>query len=248
MSKVEPKLYAELASWWPLLSSPESYAEEANIYMRIFSESACIPVKTVLELGSGGGNNACYMKRQFKLTLVDLSEGMLSASRALNPECEHIQGDMRSIRLDRLFDAVFVHDAIMYMTSEEDLGQAVRTAFLHCKPGGAALFVPDFVKETFQSGTSCGGHDGACRAMRYLEWNWDPDPDDTTYICDFAYLLRNEDQSVVVEHDRHELGLFGQAVWNRLLTESGFQAKSVHLAYSDAPAAAGFLGFKPEDI
>jgi hypothetical protein len=40
---------------------------------------------------------------------------------AADPECEHLQGDMRELRIDRTFDAVFVHDAIAYMTTEEDL-------------------------------------------------------------------------------------------------------------------------------
>lgn len=34
-----PKLYAELASWWPLLSSPEEYAEEAAFYGKTLVES-----------------------------------------------------------------------------------------------------------------------------------------------------------------------------------------------------------------
>src|SRR5262245_15324138 len=38
----------------------------------------------------------------------------------LNPECEHIVGDMRSMQLDRTFDVVFIHDAIAYMTNESD--------------------------------------------------------------------------------------------------------------------------------
>src|SRR3972149_1508073 len=60
---------------------------------------------TVLELGSGGGNNASHMKAHFKLTLVDRSPAMLAVSRALNPECEHLEGDMRTLRLGRGFDA-----------------------------------------------------------------------------------------------------------------------------------------------
>jgi len=49
------------------------------------------------------------------------SEPMQALSRALNPECEHVLGDMRTLRLGRAFDVAFVQDAVMYMTSEEDL-------------------------------------------------------------------------------------------------------------------------------
>ena len=71
----------------------------------------------MLELGSGGGSLASHLKRQFTLTLTDLSEGMLAQSRAVNPEAEHIAGDMRTLRLHREFDYVLVHDAVCYMTS-----------------------------------------------------------------------------------------------------------------------------------
>jgi len=152
---------------------------------------------------------------------------MLTVSRALNPECEHVEGDMRTVRLGRVFDAVFVHDAVMYMTDGTDLRRAIATAAAHCRPGGVALFAPDHVRETFQPATDHGGHDGDGRGLRYLEWTWDPDPSDTCYVVDFAYLLRGPDGSVRVEHDRHVLGMFARETWSRLLHEAGFQAKTV---------------------
>src|SRR3954468_1805196 len=105
-----PKLYSELASWFHLLSAPKDYAEEAEFAQNTLIESSATPVKTVLELGAGGGNNAFHMKSAFGMTLTDLSQSMLDESRGINPECEHIVGDMRTLRLDRTFDAVFVHD------------------------------------------------------------------------------------------------------------------------------------------
>jgi len=41
---------------------------------------------------------------------------MLALSMTVNPECEHIEGDMRTLRLGHTFDAVFLHDAVMYLT------------------------------------------------------------------------------------------------------------------------------------
>jgi SAM-dependent methyltransferase len=218
-----PRLYTEFAAWWPLLSAPEDYEEEAGSYLRLLRGSGSDQLRTALELGSGGGNNASHLKAHLDLTLVDLSPGMLEASRALNPECEHVLGDMRSVRLDRTFDAVFVHDALAYLITEDDLRRAVRTAHAHCRPGGAALFVPDFVRETFRPGTDHGGHDGDGRALRYLEWRWDPDPTDDTYLVDYAYLLREGNEARAV-HDRHVEGLFGRDTWLRLLQEAGFDA------------------------
>jgi hypothetical protein len=229
----EPRLYRELASWWPLLSSPAEYAEEAAFYERTLVAACERPVRTLLELGSGGGNNASHLKARFQMTLVDRSPGMLGVSRALNPGCEHVEGDMRTVRLGRVFDAVFVHDAVVYMTTEADLRQAIETAFVHCRPGGAALFAPDHVRETFKPSTSHGGHDGESRSLRYLEWTWDPDPTGTTYVVDMAYLLREGDGSVKVERDRHIAGLFSRTDWLRLLSGAGFRPSMVPFEHSE---------------
>lgn len=239
-----PSMYRELASWFHLLTAPEDYAVEAEFYGRVLTELAQIPVNSILELGSGGGNNASHLRASFELTLVDLSDEMLELSRSLNAECEHVQGDMRTLRLGRQFDGVFVHDAIVYMTSEDDLRAAIATSFEHCKPGGAALFAPDNVRETFRTITDHGGHDGDHRSLRYLEWIWDPDPDDGTYLVDYAYLLRDQDGAVRVEHDRHTCGVFPRATWMRLVEESGFRAEWRE-GIEDETGPDIFVGVKP---
>jgi SAM-dependent methyltransferase len=219
-----PKLYSELASWFHLLTAPKDYAEEAEFARKTIVEGSATPVSTVLELGAGGGNNASHLKSAFSMTLTDLSPAMLDESRRINPECEHIAGDMRTIRIDREFDAVFVHDALTYMTTREDLLQCMNTARIHCRPGGVALFMPDYVRETFVSGVHHGGHDGDGRGLRYFEWTFDPDPSDTTYTIDFVLLLREGNSPVRVEHDHHVNGLFSRSDWLDCLREAGFHS------------------------
>jgi trans-aconitate methyltransferase len=221
------RLYGDLAAWWPLISPPEDYAGEAGYFARLL-RSAPAPVREVLELGSGGGSNALHLKASFALTLVDLSAEMLAVSRLLNPECEHRQGDMRTLRLGRAFDAVFVHDAVDYLLTEADLRLAMDTAFAHCRPGAIAVFVPDRITENFQPGTDSGGSDSADgRGARYLGWTWDPDPADSWVQTAYAYLLRDAVQSVRVVHETHRLGLFSRYSWLRLLAEAGFEASSI---------------------
>ena len=242
-----PALYDELADWWPLLSAPEEYTEEAAEYLRVLRRSTDGPLGEVLELGSGGGNNASHLKDSFRMTLVDRSPGMLEVSRRLNPECEHVEGDMRSVRLGHAFDAVFVHDAIAYITGEDDLRAVFVTAFEHLRPRGCALFVPDFVRETFAGGTEHGGHDAHDRGLRYLEWWYDPTPFDTTYVADFAFLLRLPGGAVDVRRDRHVCGVFPRATWLRVLREVGFEAEVVPLTVDaeDPFGHEGFVGRRP---
>lgn len=245
---MKTKLYESLAEWWPVMSAPAEYQEAAAIYAEHLAQHGDAPAETVLELGSGGGNNAFFLARRFKMTLVDPSAGMLAHSRGLNSGCEHHQGDMRTFRLGAggQFDRVFIQDAIFYMTSLQDLRQAMETAFFHCRPGGALLLAPDYVSETYRPGTETGGHDEAGRSMRYLAWRWDPDPSDHTYLLDFAFLLRDASGTVRVEHDRHVGGLFPRAEWLRLLREVGFLPANLTFHHSniDYPLDL-FVGVKP---
>ncbi len=221
------RFYGELAEWWPLVSPPEEYAEEAAYFRRVLAAGSP-PIRDVLELGSGGGHNAVHLKDRFGLTLVDRSPGMLAMSRRLNPECAHVQADMRTVRLGRTFDAVFVHDAVDYMVTEADLRAAIDTAFVHCRPGGQAVFVTDHVTETFAPDTDHGGHDAADgRGVRFLEWTWDPDPGDSEVRTEYAFVLRGSDGSVRAVHETHRTGLFDRCTWLRLLRAAGFDA-SVH--------------------
>jgi SAM-dependent methyltransferase len=230
------KLYNELASWWQLMSPAAEYVEEAAFYRATLCNAARQPIETILELGSGGGNNASHLKHHFKeMVLVDISPGMLAMSRALNPELTHVEADMRTARLGRQFDAVFVHDALCYMTTETGLRQAIETAFVHCKPGGVALFCPDHIRENFEETAEHGGVDegAGARGMRWLSWQWQQNPDDTTYFVDYAYLLRESDGAVRVVHDRHIEGLFRRDTWLQLFQDVGFTHNALPFEHSD---------------
>lgn len=224
--------YEDHADWWPLFSPPVHYIEEAADLLRRLEPLPAPGTATMLELGSGGGSLASHLKSQFKLTLTDLSEGMLDQNRRLNPEAEFFHGDMRTVRLGRQFDFVMVHDAVCYMTTRRDLAAAIETAAVHCRPGGTVVFLPDYVKETFTVGSEEGGEDGTDgRAFRYLEWRWDPDSSDTTYLVDYAFMLREKSGDVRVIHDRHVEGLFPRDTWLDLFRAAGLDARSERDAF-----------------
>jgi hypothetical protein len=241
-------LYGDLAPWFHLLTAPEEYADEAAFVLEVLREHIEGPLETLLELGSGGGNMASHLQGAARLTLTDLSPQMIELSSSLVSDTEHLVGDMRTIRLGRTFDAVLIHDAICYMTTEPDLHAALTTAFVHLRIGGAAVFVPDYVRETFRSGTDHGGHDGPAPAdgrpgqgLRYLDWTTDPDPTDTTYEVDYAVLTRDADGIVDVRHDHHVEGLFARQTWLDLLTEVGFAPSAVE----DLEGRIVFAGRRP---
>jgi hypothetical protein len=210
-------LYDDLADWWPVLSPPETYDEECEVYLDLLDRPA-----SLLELGSGGGHLASHIGGEVEVVLMDRSQPMLSASERLNPHREHVCGDMRTLRLGRSFQAVLLHDAVMYLTSREALFAAFATAAAHLEPGGLFLVLPDDVAETFEEATITGGGDDGERSARMMEWQWDPDPSDDTIQVEFSFLLRQGGQVRAV-HESHTFGLFDRATFWQGLREAGFE-------------------------
>ncbi len=75
------------------------------------------------------------------------------------------------------------------------------------------------------------GEDG--RAVRFLEWSWDPDPADTWSVTQYTFVLRSANGSVEVVSETHRFGLFSRDVWLRLLAEAGLEPS----AHSEIAAA-----------
>jgi SAM-dependent methyltransferase len=239
-------MYSDLAPWFHLLTHPSDYADEAAFVSRVVDDVGDGQARTLLELGSGGGNNASHLKTRFDCTLTDLSPEMLALSRTLNPECEHLEGDMRSLRLGRTFDVVFVHDAISYLTTEDDLRAALETAAVHVRAGGVVILTPDATTEIFKASTDHGGHDGEDgRSLRYLEWTHAPEPGATTYVTDYAIVARGPNDALRVVHDRHTLGLFPRATWERLIADVGLELVDTTVENPYELEQAAFVARRP---
>jgi hypothetical protein len=63
------------------------------------------------------------------------------------------------------------------------------------------------------------------RSLRYLGWIYDPDPEDTTFEADYAFLLREGGAATRAVHDHHTLGLFARDEWLALCRDAGFRAE-----------------------
>jgi hypothetical protein len=239
-------LHGNLAPWWPLISPADEREAEAA-YVATLLHSARIGVGEVLELGSGPGHHAVHLGQHFAMTLVDARPDLLAVSRERNPQCRHVVGDMRSVRLAERFDGVFVHDAIGLMTCEDDLRAAVATAHAHCRRGGVAAFLPDHIRETFTGSSSSGGVDGVDgRGARYYSWTWDPDPSDTWVLTTRAFVLRHRDGTVSLCQETHRTGLFPRDVWLDVLTEAGFEGCALEEETDEEhPPRTVFVGHRP---
>ncbi|MCG2814894.1 MAG: class I SAM-dependent methyltransferase [Candidatus Aminicenantes bacterium] len=234
-SKDERRLYSDMAWIWPIVSPPEDYVEECGVYARLLHQHAHIPVRSLLHLGCGGGHHDHSLKSFFSLTGVDISPAMLALAQRINPEVSYEQGDMRSVQLDRLFDAVVLLDSVGYMKSEDELAAAFRTAHHHLRSGGVLLTVAEDRSDRFvQNGLGFSLHKQGEVEIVFIENTYDPDPADTVMEKTFLYIIRTKGALEVVT-DRHECGLFPLRTWRRLLSESGFKVIEEEFRLSTPP-------------
>ncbi len=196
--------------------------DETEAACKCINEASRIPVRTLLNLGCGGGHNDHTLKRHFEVTGVDVSEAMLTLARRLNPEVRYVQGDMRTVRLGQAFDAVTIFDSINYMVSSADLKAALATAHAHIKHGGVLLTYVEQHPGRFRqnaSEVSLHARDGV--EIAFFENVYDPDPRDTTYEVTFVYLIRRGGE-LQLETDHHLCGLFPLGTWHSVLADLGF--------------------------
>lgn len=233
--KEQRRMYKDLAWIWPIISPKEDYVQEAEAFYRVINENSFIEVDEILHLGCGGGLIDYTLKNYARLTGLDLSEEMLTIAKRLNPEVEYLVGDMRTARLGRLFDGVFIADSIDYMLSENELRQAFETAFLHLRPGGIFCIYAETTPDRFEQNASFGSsHHQDELEIAFFENLYDPDPQDTTYEMTFVYLIRRDGQ-LTIETDRHLGGIFPIETWLRLLSETGFEVQQAEFGEEKNP-------------
>ena len=214
-----------MAYLWPIISPPEEYGSEARYFRDVILEELGPGRHRLLELGVGGGHNLSHLTVDFDCTAVDLSPDMLALSERLNPGVPHREGDMRSIRLEEIFDAVLIHDASSYILFEEDLKDTFTTAAVHLRPGGVFMVAPDWVQETFPDGWVYDWD----RRQGNIEVNiqevmLDPDTTDTQVESTYTYTIR-KDAETTIEVDTHITGLFPVSTWSGLMGQAGFDVE-----------------------
>ncbi len=133
------KMYADV---YDTIYNTKNYNQEVDFLEEIFKKFGKSPVHTVLDLGCGtGGHSLVLDQRGYQVCGVDLSQEMLDLARrkasALNRGGEWVQGDIRTFKIGKLFDAAVMMFAVLsYQTTMK-----YALALTMLRPSGAGRVV-----------------------------------------------------------------------------------------------------------
>ncbi len=147
-------VFQRYSAYYDLLYRDKDYAAEADYASRTL-RAASPRTSTLLEFGSGTGRHGRLLARQgFQVFGVERSASMVAVARAPSVlpgsgpaaapgegsfDCR--QGDIRTVRLDRTFDAVLsLFHVVSYQSANADALQTFANAARHLQPGGRFFF------------------------------------------------------------------------------------------------------------
>ena len=149
------RFYGELAPLCDFICTSEDRKKDVAVLKRIIKRHKRNKGKTLLDVGCGTGIEDKYLKKDFKLTGIDLNRGMLRIARRRNPEVTYRQGDMRTFDLGVQFDVITCFDAMCYLQDHREIRTTLANFHHHLAPGGLLIFYIDgiFLREHHQQDT-----------------------------------------------------------------------------------------------
>ena len=126
--------------YYDLLYRDKDYAAEVE-YLDSLLKKHGITGRELLEFGSGTGRHGRLLaEKNYNISGIEISEQMVQETQLTDGfTCQ--QGDIRTIKLDRYFDAVIALFHVMsYQTLNTELQAVFQRAFEHLRKGGLFVF------------------------------------------------------------------------------------------------------------
>lgn len=137
-------VFKDYSKYYNLLYKDKDYTAEADYVLSLIKKYSKNS-NSILNLGCGTGNHDfIFADKGYAVTGIDLSKDMVDIANGKktdqnNPE--FVQGDIRSASLNKKFDVVIsLFHVMSYQTSNEDMHDALQTAYNHLEKDGLFIF------------------------------------------------------------------------------------------------------------
>jgi len=222
------KLYKSLAWCYEFITTGEGHDKEAAFVKNIVKKYKKSKGNRLLDVGCGHGWHDMFLKKDFKITGVDLNRTILKIAKKRNPQITYKQGDMKKFNLNKKFDVVLSFDAMMYNLNYKDLKTAIKNFEKHLTKEGILIFHLDKLKENFKQFGTVGipeKHNFFKNNiyMTYFQIDYDKNPHDTIFESCLVFLIAKKGKKLEVEIDIEKMGLFELSKIKKILSDLGFQ-------------------------
>jgi SAM-dependent methyltransferase len=201
--------YARSADFYDLVYDGKPYADEAAAVHARIAAHLRSGGNTLLDVGCGSGGHVGHLREHYRVTGLDMDDGLLRIAAERYPDVAFHHGDMTELDLGRRFDAVTcLFSTIGYVRTEERLRRTVAHFARHLLPGGVLVVEPWLTPEVFTPGhMRLDAHDTErLKVARIVRSDYAGD----LSVLVFSFLVGRPDG---VEHwdEEHLLGLFSRA-------------------------------------
>ena len=112
-------------------------AEKIKKLIKEFNPKA----KTILELACGTGAILEYFTKEYTVSGLDLSKGMITVARREIPSGEFFHQDMTNFKLEKKFDVILcLFDSINHLLKFSDWQKVFKNSYKHLNDGGVLIF------------------------------------------------------------------------------------------------------------
>lgn len=137
-------LFKDYSKYYNVLYKDKNYNAETDYVIDLIKQFNP-EAHSILNLGCGtGSHDFVFANKGFDITGVDLSQDMIDVANAKKTNeqgIEFLQGDMRTLRLNKTMDVVVsLFHVMSYQTTNNDLEAAIKTAFTHLEKDGLFVF------------------------------------------------------------------------------------------------------------
>jgi SAM-dependent methyltransferase len=211
--------FGDYAAYYDALYARKDYEAEVAFVLSCFDRWLDVPPRNILDLGCGSGWHGIHFARKgLSVCGVERSQDMLAHAKnnvdaaGLANAVQLAQGDIRNFRGHQEFDAVVsLFHVISYQVQDQDVQDALATAYAHLKPGGVFVFdywhsqalyrqPPERRELRFEI-------DGQSYIRRVLP-EWDPDKNFVRLRIDIEQKQDHSDQFQVVSCETHDMRHF----------------------------------------
>ncbi|RWZ60011.1 class I SAM-dependent methyltransferase [Halobacillus fulvus] len=197
-------------------------------------------VTQVLDLGCGTGEITLKLKdKGYKMTGVDLSEEMLAMAQQKAPVgISWLCQDMTDLKGLRGFDCVISYcDVFNYLTSEEHVQKAFRSAYEALEPSGLFLFDVhsiDHIYNHMYGQTFAEVYDD----LSYI-WFCDPGEREGQVVHDLTFFLESSVGAYERFDEKHVQQVYPIEKLKQWILQTGFDRVQVYSDFSTEPSEDG---------